>query len=52
MSRITDATMKKQVVLGDSAQVEKAMKVVSSLQKKIPDGESNHGNDLGENEGD
>ncbi len=43
--------MKKQAVLGDPTQEEKAITLLFSLQKKIPDKESDPCNGLGEKEG-
>lgn len=51
MSIISDATMKKQAVLGDPAQSEKTIKLVTSLQKKIPEKESNDSSNLRNNQG-
>lgn len=51
MSIISDATMKKQAVLGDPAHIEKAIKLVASLQNKKPYKKGDNSRDLAKDEG-
>lgn len=44
--------MKKQAVLGDPAQIEKAIKFIAALKEKVPDAESDESSRLRNSEGD
>lgn len=49
---ISNVTMQRQAVLGDPAHIEKAIKLVASLQHKKPDEKGNDSRDLAKDEGD
>ena len=52
LDSITEALLKQAAIDGDPLAIEKAIKLTASLQKKIPDKESEPCNGLGEKEGD